>query len=261
MGHARKHRGSKSIGMYQEYREHRSKSKSSEDDDCQINDMPVTIYVDPLSQPSRALIMFCRMAKIDHVDHRLNLMAGEHKTEEYAKVNPKQQVPAIKEGDWDLSETTAIFRYIATTKKCDDHWYPKDAKKRARIDEYLSWQPTELRAADVGMFITAGFPSAMGKPVDEELMKEKRAKMDTVCGNFEKFFLLGDAPYIGGLDQISIADIWAACETLQAITVGFDISKFPKMQKWFESVNSQIPDWDELSQCVWDIGNKYTPPK
>jgi len=246
--------------MYQKYREQRESLKS---DSAPLDDYmgPVTIYVDPLSQPSRAIIFFCRHAKVDHKDHRLALMKGEHKTEEYAKINPKQQVPCIGDGEFLLSECTAILRYIATTRNVDDHWYPKDFRKRARVDEYLSWQPTELRAAGSGMFITAGFPSFMGKEVDEEAMKEKRAKMEKAAADFEKCYLLGDKPFIGGMDEITIADIWAACETVQPLSVGWKFEGHPKMEAWFERVKATFSDWDELNQCVYDVGGKYTPPQ
>ena len=45
----------------------------------------------------------------------------------------------------------AILKYLHA--KCDlaDHWYPKDMKKRARVDEYLSWYHlnTRIKAAMV----------------------------------------------------------------------------------------------------------------
>lgn len=40
----------------------------------------------------------------------------------------------------------AILRYLCRTYNVADHWYPKDYKKQARIDEYLEWQHNNTRA-------------------------------------------------------------------------------------------------------------------
>lgn len=39
-----------------------------------------------------------------------------------------------------------ILRYLARERQFPDHWYPKDSKKQARVDEYLEWQHTNTRA-------------------------------------------------------------------------------------------------------------------
>ena len=38
-----------------------------------------------------------------------------------------------------------ILKYLCETRDVPDHWYPKDIKARAKIDEYLSWHHTNLR--------------------------------------------------------------------------------------------------------------------
>merc|ERR1719158_1809903 len=65
---------------------------------------------------------------------------GDTKTEEYTKMNPLQKVPVIKDGDFVLTESVAMFRYLAREKNVADHWYPSDSKAQARVDEYLEWQ-------------------------------------------------------------------------------------------------------------------------
>ena len=37
------------------------------------------------------------------------------------------------------------MEYIVAKYKLPDHWYPKDVRKRAKIDEYLSWHTDNLR--------------------------------------------------------------------------------------------------------------------
>lgn len=46
---------------------------------------------------------------------------------------------------WFFIFSTAILRYLCDSRNLADHWYPSDLKKRAKIDEYLSWHHTNLR--------------------------------------------------------------------------------------------------------------------
>lgn len=57
-------------------------------------------------------------------------------------LNVAKKVPALKEGDFTLGESHAIMKYLHSTRELPDHWYPKDAKQRAKIDEYLDWHHT-----------------------------------------------------------------------------------------------------------------------
>lgn len=41
--------------------------------------------------------------------------------------------------------SVAILRYLCREFKVADHWYPKDSKAQARVDEYLAWQHLNAR--------------------------------------------------------------------------------------------------------------------
>ena len=45
-----------------------------------------------------------------------------------------------------LSCSIAILKYLAEKFRTPDHWYPADLQKRARVNEYLAWQHTAIRA-------------------------------------------------------------------------------------------------------------------
>ena len=50
------------------------------------------IFADLMSQPSRAVVLFCRAAKVPHEFKPIMLKKGEHMTEEMTKINPFQKV-------------------------------------------------------------------------------------------------------------------------------------------------------------------------
>ena len=57
--------------------------------------MTLKIFADLMSQPSRAVPLFCRAAKIPHELTQLRIQNGEFKSPEITKINPFQLVSSI----------------------------------------------------------------------------------------------------------------------------------------------------------------------
>ena len=51
-------------------------------------------------------------------------------------------VPVLEDGDFVLTESSAILKYLAD--KVDSPAYPKDLKKRARVNERMDWVNTNF---------------------------------------------------------------------------------------------------------------------
>ena len=49
----------------------------------------------------------------------------------------------------------AILQYLAAKFSTPDHWYPKDAAARAKINEYLNWHHSNTREGATGVFFNA----------------------------------------------------------------------------------------------------------
>ena len=107
--------------------------------------MSVRVFADMLSQPARAVAIFCSAANIPHELVRVRLGKGEARSPEFAKINPWKKVPVIIDGDFILTESVAIMRYLAREKEVEDHWYPVDSRAQARVDEYMEWQHLNIR--------------------------------------------------------------------------------------------------------------------
>lgn len=67
------------------------------------------------------------------------------------KINPFGYVPALTEGNLNVFESGAVFRYLCRTQKPDDHWYPADFKKQALVEMYLDWHHNGLRGPVTAM--------------------------------------------------------------------------------------------------------------
>jgi glutathione S-transferase len=64
-------------------------------------------------------------------------------TPEFLSLNPNGLVPVLKDGDFVLWESNSIIRYLAARYN-GAHCYPSDPVERARIDQWMDWQATDL---------------------------------------------------------------------------------------------------------------------
>jgi glutathione S-transferase len=216
-----------------------------------------TIYVDYLSQPCRALSLMCKLTGIQVTEKSVSLMTGEHKQEAFMKINPSGKVPAFKDADgWILTESVAIARYLCTTNNIPDNWYPKDAEKRARVDEFLSWYHTGIRSACLKVFMSVTFAKDSNNPAS---VKENAVALEAVLDQMENNFLQG-RDYVAG-DEISIADLFGHCELYQLLPVGYKIpeKKRPVLAAWIDRVKKATqPHFDQVSKTITEMEGKYT---
>lgn len=64
-------------------------------------------------------------------------------TPEFLALNPCAMVPVIQDGDFILWESNTIIRYLAT-RYGGAHLYPAEPIARARVDQWIDWQASEL---------------------------------------------------------------------------------------------------------------------
>jgi len=67
-------------------------------------------------------------------------------TESFKALNPNAMVPVLLDGDFVLWESNSIIRYLAN-RYGGGALYPRDAVARARVDQWLDWQASELNPA------------------------------------------------------------------------------------------------------------------
>ena len=100
--------------------------------------MTMKLYMHPVSNASRPVLLFIAEQKIPVETQVVDLMKGEHYSDWYTAINPSRQVPTLDDDGFILTECSAILKYLAS--KIDSPTYPtKDLKKRAKVDEMMDW--------------------------------------------------------------------------------------------------------------------------
>ncbi|WNW10210.1 glutathione S-transferase [Pseudomonas sp. DTU_2021_1001937_2_SI_NGA_ILE_001] len=61
----------------------------------------------------------------------------------FTALNPNAMVPVIQDGDFTLWESNSIIRYLAN-RYAGPGLYPVEACARARVDQWIDWQASDL---------------------------------------------------------------------------------------------------------------------
>lgn len=165
----------------------------------------------------------------------LNPMQGDMKTEEYLKINPVGKMPAIIDGDFKLSESGAIIRYLAAKAKSD--LYPEDIEKRAEVDQWIDFGTQHVGAALIKVFFNTVIYKVLGADKDEKSLAEGR---DWAVNRFlpivdqqlaENEFLCGSKISLADLNLLAYIEMVEPCQ--------IDLSAFANISKWSNHLRSQ----------------------
>lgn len=218
------------------------------------------VYADRRSQPSRAIIIFCRVNRIDFEEVTVDLFKREHLSPEFKKINPMGQVPAIVDGRFRLFESHAILRYLATVfPGVADHWYPADLFTRAKLEAILDWHHSNLRRGAATFILNTVLAPSLGLPSSPQAAKEAEKVLFRSLGLIESMWLKGNAKFLLGNPQLSIADLSLVCEIMQLEVLGDSerdriLGPHEKIHSWVQNVKKATsPHFDEVHELIFKM--------
>jgi glutathione S-transferase len=95
------------------------------------------LYFHPLSSNSRRVTLTARQLGLELDLVIVDLLEGEHRDQEFLKLNPNGKVPVLGEDGFALWESNAIIQHLADKKP--GVVTPTDAKGRMRMAQWLAW--------------------------------------------------------------------------------------------------------------------------
>ena len=206
------------------------------------------IYYHPASTTSRPLMLFANESGMKIDFQVVDLFTGEHYKPPYEAINPNHLVPTLDDGDFRLTESSAILKYLA--EKAGSPAYPKDLKQRARVNERMDWINTQLcRDLAYGLIYPQIFPHH--KRQSDEAQKATLAWAKERAGGWMKVLdahLIGSGDYLCG-KQITIADYYAAPFVALAEAVGSDLSGYPNVKRWLGRMKS-LKSWGKVNEVI-----------
>ena len=214
------------------------------------------LYADPISTTCRPVLLLAAESGMNLELHFIDLFSGAHMKPEYAAINPSRAVPALADGDFVLTESSAILKYLAD--KIGSPAYPTDPKKRAKINAMMDWLNTGLyRDFGYGFVYTQIIPNFK---FENEVVQ--KAVIDAARGRAKKWLNILDKDIIGPKnkfllgDQVTIADYFGSGILTLCDIVRCDFSPWPNVQRLLKTMRA-LPSWDKVNA---DFNRKFVEP-
>jgi len=129
----------------------------------------------------------------------VNILAGEHRSPAFLKINPAGKLPVLVDGDMVLTESIAIVLYLAE-KYSDKRLIPTDLQQRAQLMRWLLFTTTELEQPLWRIARhTSLYPESKRLPGELALARDDFATMANVLEEYmsDRKFLVGNTATVG----------------------------------------------------------------
>lgn len=203
------------------------------------------LYYHPVSTTCRPIMMLAADENIALDYQVVDLFTGEHMKEPYTEVNPNRQIPVLEDGDFRMTESSAILKYVA--EKAGSSTYPKDLQKRARINERMDWFNTGCyRDLGYGLIYPQLFPN-LKRPSDEvhnATIEWGRIKACGWLGVLDQS-IIGSNKYLCG-NELTIADYFGVAILTAGEVIHLDYSKYPNVERFIATMKAR-PNWEKVN--------------
>ena len=218
--------------------------------------MALKLYMHPVSTVSRPVRLFIAEKKLPVTEQVVDLMTGEHHQPAYVAINPSKAVPALEDGDFRMTESSAILKYLAS--KFDAPEYPKDLKERARVDSVMDWFNTGFyKDFGYGLLYPQIFPHHK-RPTDDQqagTIAWGKDKTKTWLGILDRD-VLGKNDYLAN-NRISIADYFGVCLLTAGEIVGCKFEGYPNVQRWVGNMK-KLGSWSSTNEVMYGFAGSMT---
>lgn len=204
------------------------------------------LYQIDVSTTCRPCLMLAEEAGIPLELELVNLFTGEHKGPDYTAKNPNQLVPMLEDGDFRLTESSAILKYLAEVSGSPA--YPKDPRGRARVNEQMDWFNTGFyREWGYGWVYPQVLPYTALPDAEAQRMVSARCAQNAerLVGILNDHMLTDAGPYLGGAEP-NLADFLGIAYVTLGEMLGFDFARYPRVERWIAAMKAR-PSWTKIN--------------
>jgi glutathione S-transferase len=207
------------------------------------------LYFHPASTTSRPIMLFAAENRIALDEKVVDIFTGEHYQQPFEVVNPNHLVPVLEDGNFRLTESSAILKYLAD--KSDSALYPKDLQQRARVNERMDWINTQLcRDFAYGYVYPQAFPSHKRRSSEAHgaTLAWGKERAQGWLKVLDQHILGADNSYLCG-SSITIADYYGASFVALGELIGSDYSDYPNVKRWLGRMK-QLASWKRVNEVI-----------
>lgn len=152
-------------------------------------------------------------------------------------MNPLHQIPTLDDDGFYLGESRAIMTYLLENYAQECSLYPAVGAPRALVNSRLYFDFVLYNS-----FASYWFPQIFaGVPASPHAYE----RMEDSMKSFNR--ILSQTKYAAG-DTLTLADIALAVTVSTYEVSGFEISKYPRVDKWFQNCKANINGYAEINQ-------------
>lgn len=207
------------------------------------------LHYHPASTTSRMVQLFAEEAGIG-LDYRVvDLFTGEHLRPEFMRINPNGMVPVLEDGDFLLTESSAILKYLGD--KAGSAAYPAEPKARARVHEMMDWFNANLcKDLAYGLVYPQLFPGHVraDEAVQAATLEWGRQKTQSWLKVLDASLIGPHKPYVCG-DAITLADYQGAEMVALGELVGCRYAAYPNVERWLARMKA-LPSWGRVHEAI-----------
>ena len=192
------------------------------------------LFVHPFSTPALSTLMTAHAVGANFDKNIVDLASGEQRSQEYLEINRAGKVPALVDGDFRISESATIMRYLAKREKSD--LYPADIKGQAHVDQWMDYVIHHVRGPFSRVQFNRMFAPMLGQPVDEKSVKTGLHLLEESLPIID--IRLSETAYLCGEDM-TLADIALLAALDPAEMIQIDLSPYPNLSKWRKALREQ----------------------
>ncbi|MDM0117349.1 glutathione S-transferase family protein [Variovorax sp. J22R133] len=207
------------------------------------------LHYHPISTTSRPIMLFAAESGIPLEMTVVDIFTGEHVKPPYTGLNPNKLIPTLEDGDFVLTENSAILKYLAD--KIDSPAYPRDLQKRARVNERMDWVNTQLCIDLVYGLVYPQIFDTHKRRSDEAqaaTLERGRERAQGWLKVLDENVLGPGNNYLCG-DAITIADYHAVSYVHLTEVIGSDLGAYPNVKAWLGRMKS-LKSWPQVYSVI-----------
>jgi glutathione S-transferase len=216
------------------------------------------LYYDPISTTSRPILLLLAEHALPVDLETVSLFAGAHRDPGYAEINPNQAVPVLADGEFVLTESSAILKHLADLAGAA---YPKAPQARARVNQLMDWFNT-------GLYRDFGYNFVYPQVLPDYRFENPTTQAEVIARGAERAArwlgvldrcYLSQAGYLCG-DEPTIADYMGVSYVTLADWIGYDLSPWPNVVRWVRAMRAR-PSWAATQQAFEGLAAQARQPE
>lgn len=207
------------------------------------------LYYHPASTTSRIVQLFALDQGVNLDYQVVDLFTGEHLKPEFAKINPNCMVPVLDDGDFRLTESSAILKYLAD--KAGSPAYPKDLKERARVNEMMDWFNSNIyKDFAYGVIYPQAFPhhKRPSDAVQSGTLDWGKQKTQGWLKILDQNLIGPKKAYLCG-DKITLADYMGAEMIALGGLIRSSYAAYPNVERWLGNMRA-LKSWPKVHEVI-----------